>query len=172
MSFPWRTLLIASLSINLLIVGAGVGFVVSRARTPAEQVDPQQVQRQPFLRALPQQDRQMLMRELGGAFASGQSGRQAAQDARRALIEVAQKDPYDEAAVRKALAALRDADTAVVANYHDALAKALGKLPAGERAQALRAAGRPGQMGQGGRQGGGPLRQQLRERGAPPPPPQ
>jgi uncharacterized membrane protein len=170
MSFPWRTLLVASLSINLLIVGAGVGFVAAGARLRPPVLN-QQVQRQPFLRALPPEDRTMLVQELEKAWGAGQDRRQAAVAARRALVEAAQKEPYDEAAVRKALAALRDADGAVMAGYHDALATALGKLPANQRAEALRAVGRAGQFGQGMR-GPGPLRQQMRERmGVPPGPP-
>jgi uncharacterized membrane protein len=145
MNFPWRTLLVASLSINLLIVGAGIGFVAGGTHLGAPPVD--QLQRQPFLRALPPQDRAMLMRELGNVWADGQADRQAAAEARRALIAAAQKEPYDEAGVRKALSTLREADTRVLVRYHDALATALGKLPANERAQALRAAGRPGRCG-------------------------
>lgn len=166
MTFPWRTLLVASLSINLLIVGAGIGFVAGGARLGAP-VDQRQLGRQPFLRALVPEDRTMLMRELENARSAGEADRRAAGEARRALIAAAQKDPYDEAEVRKALSELREADGAVLAGYHDALATALGKLPANGRAQALRAIGRPGQLGQGGRPG--QMREKLRERIGPPP---
>jgi uncharacterized membrane protein len=153
--FPWRTLLVVSMSINLLVVGAGIGFVASGARWRPPGFEAQQVQRQPFLRALPEADRQKLLADLGRAWSEGEPGRREAAEARRNLMNVAQQEPYNEAAVREAMAQMRTKDAAVQAKYQDTLAAALGKMAPDQRVQALRAASRPGPLRQGGGPGGG-----------------
>lgn len=150
--FPWRTLLVVSMSINLLVVGAAIGFVASGARWRPPAFEAQQVQRQAFLRALPEADRQKLIADLGRAWSEGEAGRREAAEARRNLMNVAQQEPYNETAVREALAQMRAKDAAVQAKYQDTLAASLGKMPPDQRVQALRAASRPGPL----RQGGGP----------------
>jgi uncharacterized membrane protein len=153
MNFPWRTLLVASLSINMLIVGAGIGFVASGTRLRPPMFAQQPAQRQAFLRALTPQERMLLVDDLNIGWRQGEADRQAAAQARQDLLGIATREPYDEAAVRKALGQVRADDMAVLERYQDALATALGKLPAAKRAEALRAAGRAA-----------PLRQMLRNR--------
>jgi hypothetical protein len=176
--FPWRTLLVVSMSINLLVVGAGIGFVASGARWRGgpPRFENQQVQRQPFLRALPEADRERLLADMARAWSEGEAGRREAAEARRNLTNVAQQEPYNEAAVREAMAQTRAKDAAVQAKYQDTLAAALGKMPPEQRVQALRAAGRPGPLRQGGpgrdggREGGprdGPDRGFRGDRGPP-----
>lgn len=155
--FPWRTLLVVSMSINLVVVGAGIGFVASGARWRGgpPRFETQQVQRQPFLRALPEADRERLLADMARAWSEGEAGRREAAEARRTLMSVAQQEPYNETAVRDALAQVRAKDAVVQAKYQDTLAAALGKMPPEQRVQALRAANRPGPLRQGGGPGGG-----------------
>jgi uncharacterized membrane protein len=150
-SFPWRTLTIVSLAINLLIIGAAVGLSVSHfshggpprffERREAGEHGPQ------AMRMLPQAEREALSRALIGAWESGHDLLSKARAARENVRSVAAADPYDETAVRKALADMRTADSAVLAHYQDALAGSLGKLSSEQRLIALRAATRPGAGG-------------------------
>lgn len=162
--FPWRTLLVVSMSINLLAVGAGIGFVASGARWRPPAFEAQQVQRQPFLRALPEADRQKLLADLARAWSEGEAGRREAAEARRNLMMVAQQEPYNEAAVREAMAQMRAKDAVVQAKYQDTFAASLGKMSPEQRVQALRAASRPGPLRQGG-PGGGPRGGPFRDGG-------
>jgi hypothetical protein len=91
------------------------------------------------------------MRDLAGMWREGEADRRAAMQARQAVMQLARQEPFDEQKMSAALAAMRGADQAVLARYHEALAKSLGKLNAAERVAALRAAaGRPGMMRMGG----------------------
>lgn len=151
MSFPWRTLTVVSLAINVLIVGAAIGFFMShwpRGGPPQFMGGggPRMMQGS-GLRALPDAQREELARALTGAWESGGDLRKTAQDARQRASEIVVKDPYDESAVRKALADMRTADNAVLEHYQEVLAASLGKLSSEQRLAALRAANRPGAGG-------------------------
>jgi uncharacterized membrane protein len=117
------------------------------------------------MRMLPDADREALSRALTGAWESSSALRDQARAARENVGRVATVDPYDEAAVRKAMTDMRNADSAVLAHYQDALAGSLGKLSSEQRLIALRAANRPG--------AGGPrqLRMFKRDHGDGPPEP-
>jgi uncharacterized membrane protein len=151
MNFPWRTLTVVSLAINLLVVGALIGLSVShfsRSGEPRFFPRPEGFERGPqAMRMLPDADREALSRALTGAWESSGELREQAKTARDNVGRVATVDPYDEAAVRKALADMRTADNAVLAHYQDALASGLGKLSSEHRLIALRAANRPGAGG-------------------------
>jgi uncharacterized membrane protein len=151
MNFPWRTVTVVSLAINLLVIGALVGLSVSHfahGGQPRFFPRPDGFGRGPqTMRMLPDADRQALSRALMGAWESSVDLRDQAKTARDNVGRVATVDPYDEAAVRKALADMRAADNAVLAHYQDALAGSLGKLPSERRLIALRAANRPGAGG-------------------------
>jgi uncharacterized membrane protein len=151
MNFPWRTVTVVSLAINLLVVGAVVGLSMSHfshggplrffPRPDGFERGPQ------AMRMLPDADREALSHALTGAWESSGDLRKQAQAARETVRGVATADPYDEAAVRKALTDMRAADNAVLAHYQDALAGSLGKLSSEQRLMALRAATRPGAGG-------------------------
>jgi uncharacterized membrane protein len=149
MSFPWRTLTVISLAINLLIVGAAVGFFMSHFPRGGPPFGGPRGAQGMGLRALPDAERSELARALTGAWQSGGDLREAAQQARQNTRDAVGKDPYDEAAVRKALAEMRAADNAVLQHYQEALASSLGKLSSEQRLMALRAASRPGAGGPG-----------------------
>ncbi len=147
-SFPWRTLTIVSLAINLLVVGALVGFSMSHGgpqrffeRRDGGERAPQ------AMRMLPDAEREALARAFTGAWESSRDLREQARAARDNVRKVATTDPYNEDAVRTALGDMRTADSAVLKHYQDALAGSLGKLSSEQRLIALRAATRPGAGG-------------------------
>lgn len=169
MNVPWRTLTIVSLAVNLLIIGAAIGFFASRLHEGPRPFAMRMEGRGPegFRPRLAEPEREALARTLTGAWESGRPLREAARAAREQLSETARIDPYDQQKVREAMAQMRVADAAVLAHYQDALAAGLGALSAEQRVAALRAAGRPG--------AGGPRQLRMfrerRERGDEPPPP-
>ena len=158
--FPWRTLAVVSLMINLLIVGSAIGFVASGGFARRMAMGMEQQRPGAMLRGLPPEERRVLVRDLVSAWRDTGEQRQAAMSARAAMMDVARAEPYDEQKMREALAAMRGADQAVVGRYHETLLKTLGNLTAAQRVAALRAAGaRPGMRGGEGRGGpGGPGR--------------
>lgn len=155
MNVPWRAITIVSLAVNLLIVGAAVGFFMSRFPRGGPDFRGGPPMQERGLRSLPENERRDLARALTGAWESAGDLRRAARDAREGARAVVAKEPYDEAAVRKALADMRAADSAVLAHYQDALAASLSTLSAEQRALAFRAANRGGAIGgMGGGMGG------------------
>ncbi len=163
MNVPWRAITVVSLAVNLLIAGAAVGFFMSGFPRGGPDF------RDRGLRNLPEQQRHELARALTGAWESSRDLRRAARDAREGARAVVTKDPYDEAAARKALGDMRAADSAVLSHYQDALAANLGALSAEQRALAFRAASRAGPVG--GLGGRGPGMRDQRRDGPPDGPP-
>jgi uncharacterized membrane protein len=153
--FPWRTLAVVSLAVNMLFVGAGIGFVASGAylRRPTAVM----MRGGGPMGDLPPERRKVLMHDMFDAWRSGEEERKAANAARENVLTVAAREPYDEKAMREAMAGLRGADQAVLTHYHDTIIKTLAKLDARERVAVLSAAPGfsmrrwgPGHPGQGG----------------------
>jgi uncharacterized membrane protein len=140
--FPWRTLLFVSLAFNLLIVGAAIGAKAAGVRLEREE-QAAGLQRAPapraFMRALSPQARTAVRADLVRAWFSSRDLRARSREARRALYQAAGEEPYDAGKVRAAFAAVRAADQATLAAFHDAIADSFGKLDAAERKKALEA---------------------------------
>jgi uncharacterized membrane protein len=147
-NFPWRTLLFVSLVVNLLLIGGVIGVVASGARLHGPPFERHGV-RGPIA-AVAIERRRALMGGLREAWRQSDSLREASRQARLDLFAAAEKEPYDEAAVRAALAKMRAADVVLAEKYHDAVATALAKLPPEERMAALRATTRPGGLRRAG----------------------
>jgi uncharacterized membrane protein len=153
--FPWRTFAVVSLAVNMLVVGAGIGFFASGAylRRPMAVM----MRTGGPMGDLAPERRKILMHDMFDAWRSGEDQRKAANVARENVLAVAAREPYDEKAMRDAMAGLRGADQGVLTHYHDTIIKTLAKLDAKERVAVLRAAPGfsmrrwgPGHPGQGG----------------------
>lgn len=141
-AFPWRTLLFASVALNLLGVGAvagalGAGVRVER-QTPGAVVDRMPGPRA-FLAALPVETRAKMREELADSWVESREARRLAVQARREAFAAAATEPYDAARVREAFARMRAADQAAVAAFHDNVAEAFGELSPEDRREALQA---------------------------------
>lgn len=163
--FPTRTLLLISLALNVLIVGAAVGVFVSGARLHRGE-GPPGIGPGPraFMGALPREKRQDIRKQLADAWRDNKAERDEAAQARMALLSVLSAEKFDEAAVRAALARVRDADGRLVSKNQDAVIAVIRDLPPQERLAAIgailrgRAGMGPGMgpgIGQGQRRWGG-----------------
>lgn len=139
--FPWRTLLFASVALNLLLVGAAGGAWLSGVRVEREGSAGAVVERLPgpraFLRALPPETRAAMREELVQSWQQSREARQAAIQARRDAFTVVAQEPYDAAAARAAFERLRAADQAAIAIFHDDVIEAFGALTPEQRREAL-----------------------------------
>lgn len=175
-SFPWRTVVFASLAVNLLLIGAVIGGYASglrleRAAGPHDRMDMRQPPRGGFLGALPDKERALVREDLRRSFLATRDLRAAARVAREDVMNLATGDTYDVEAVRAALGRMREADLAVAQAFHDAVAETLADLTPDQRRDALEAFVRD-RLGMGG----GRFRDRRRGRdgegeGEPPPPP-
>jgi uncharacterized membrane protein len=149
-AFPTRTLLFISLALNLVIIGAVIGVVISGARLHRAAPPGWAAGPRAFMGALPDERSRAVRARLEAAWGDSKAERDAARDARAALLNVISQDKFDEAAVRAALAKMREADDALTAKNQDAVIGVLKDLPPRERIAALgailRARG-PGGMG-------------------------
>lgn len=140
--FPWRTLLFASVALNLLVIGAVAGAWSAGVRLQREAGETV-VARMPgprgFLRALPPELRQTMRRELAESWTQSRELRRAANDARREAFAAAAAEPYDAERVRAAFARLREADQRAIGVFHDNVANAFAELTPEQRREALNA---------------------------------
>jgi len=138
--FPWRTLLLVSVALNLLTVGAIAGAYGAGVRLERQAPDAV-VERMPgpraFLAALPEPTRVKMREELADSWTQSRQARRAALQARRDAFAAAAAEPYDVARVRAAFARLRAADQAAIAVFHDNVVDAFGELDPQERREAL-----------------------------------
>ena len=70
MTMPWRTITIVSLAVNLLIIGAAVGFFMSRFPRGGPDFRDGRPMQERGLRSLPEQERRDLAQALTGAWQS------------------------------------------------------------------------------------------------------
>ena len=136
-TFPTRTLLLISLAVNLLLVGAAVGVVVSGARLHRGAPGGAWTGPRAFLGALPNEHASKIRVQLEAAWGDSKGEREAARAARTDLMNVINQDKFDEAAVRTALAKMRQADDALAAKNQDTVIGVLKDLPPRERIAAL-----------------------------------
>lgn len=140
--FPWRTLLLVSVAVNLLVVGAvagayGAGVRLER-QAPGAVVDRMPGPRA-FMGALPEAQRAQVRAELVASWGESRELRRAAVQARRDAFDAASAEPYDAERVRAAFARLRAADQAAIGVFHDNIVDAFGKMTPEERRGALEA---------------------------------
>ncbi|MGI9393616.1 MAG: periplasmic heavy metal sensor [Boseongicola sp.] len=97
--------LLVSLAVNLLIVGVVVGFVVSPKASNLDHVggSTRSLIGAPFVRALPQDDRQALMKAIGAERGRLRENREALRARFEALLGALNADPFDPEAVAKLL---------------------------------------------------------------------
>lgn len=181
-SFPWRTLLFVSVAVNLLVIGAVAGAVgagVRFERNSAEAVVTRIPSMRAFVAALPPEARPEVGRQLGESWRETRDLRRAAGQARRDVFEAVAAEPYDIERVRRALAAMRAADQAVVGVFHDRMADVFAGMTAEQRRDVLErlrrappatretlapASGEPGAADDAASDERGALRERLRER--------
>jgi uncharacterized membrane protein len=162
----WRTIAIAALALNLVLIGAGVGAFSAGVRlTPpggGGGGGPGGQMSRVMIESLPEARRQELRREIGRSLRDAQGLRRAARDARVAAYKTAMAEPYNPVAVRAAFAQMRAADARVMARFDDAIVDALGKLTPEERRTAMMELAARAHKGRGGHE---------RRGDRPPPPP-
>jgi uncharacterized membrane protein len=138
--FPWRTLLFASVAVNLLVIGGIAGALASGVRVQRQNPEAI-VARMPgpraFMAALPAETRVKLRAELVASWVETRQARVEAREARRAAFAAAAEEPFDAARVKDAFARLRAADQAAIGVFHDNMIDAFAQLSPEERAAAL-----------------------------------
>lgn len=147
-SFPWRTLLLVSAAVNLLLIGAIAGNRMSQqqnAIAKAEQAVGRTPNLRPLLEALPPERAAELRRELAAVFLANRDKRAAARAAREKVLAVGLAEPFDGDAMRAAFADMRARDGALAAAFHDATVEALLAMTPEERTNALKRLERAGQ---------------------------
>ena len=141
MSFPFRTIMFASLAANLLIVGAVVGGSAAGLRVVRAPEHNAVIERMPgpraFMLALPPEAREKLRTELTAAVPETREARATARQARVDVYAAARQEPYDPDRVRAAFAHMRESDQAVLAIFHDHVARAFAQLTPDQRRTAL-----------------------------------
>lgn len=139
------TVALVSIAINLLGLGVLAGGYMGGLRIErAGGESTRASQGRSFMAALPPERRAEVRREVGRLFLATRTERIEARKAREALLAAVLAEPYDEAAVRDAFAAVRAADASVQMRFQDGAVALLGRLEPGERRAALVAMMRPG----------------------------
>ncbi len=129
-----RVLLVASLALNLLVVGAVLGMVVSH-RGKDERHPPRVSQPGgPLTAALERQDRKAVGRDLRNAMRAEQAERGDGAANFSVVISALTTDPYDSAAVRAAVEAQMQQVTRRVDLGVDILLKRFDEMSAADRA--------------------------------------
>ncbi|MCX7359785.1 MAG: periplasmic heavy metal sensor [Alphaproteobacteria bacterium] len=141
--FPWRTLLFASVALNLLVIGGVAGAWSAGVRLEREGDDRATVSRLPgpgaFLGALPPELRDSMREELTATWSGSREVRQAAVQARRDAFEAAAQEPYDAVRVRAAFERLRAADQAAIGVFQNSVIDGLAELTPEQRRETLQA---------------------------------
>lgn len=137
-AFPWRTALFVSLALNVLLIGAIVGWRLESMSAR----EPEPPARGAFMASLSPDERAELRRMLRAAFFQTRNERIAARRERAAVMDLATAETYDAAAVREALRRMRAADAVLLARVDDAVVAALADLPPEQRRAAVEALAR------------------------------
>lgn len=143
MSFPWRTALLVSAGLNLLLIGGAAGAYVSGVRLQRPEAPQATVERMPgpraFIQALPEPTRTKVREDLASSWVESRQRREAAVQARRDAFAVMATEPYNAANVKAAFARLRQSDQDAIAVFHDNIADVLATLSPEERREAMEA---------------------------------
>lgn len=130
-------LLFVSLAVNLLIVGMVAGWMISPNRAErADRLDRsvRSVMGEPFLRALPEEHRRALVRDVLSEGARLRENRAALRARFEALLAALRAEPFDPAAVRDLFAQQREVALKRQRVGEDLLLKRLSEMSAAERA--------------------------------------
>jgi uncharacterized membrane protein len=131
-----RWALLISLAVNLLLVGAAVGWGIGEWRREKAQATAA-VERAPNMRAvldaLPPERAAAMREEVADAWRAARKDRTEAGAARAEVARVVVAETYDRAAVGAAFARLRAADASVAARFHDAVADSMAGMTVEER---------------------------------------
>jgi uncharacterized membrane protein len=138
-TFPWRTLLFASVAANLLIIGAVVGAYASGARLERPSAAGQLPGPRVIMAALPQETRAKVRDELARTWVETRALRQQAAQARRDAFDAASAEPFDAVRVRAAFAHVRESDAAALAAFHNNMVDAFARMSPDERRRAIEA---------------------------------
>lgn len=165
--FPWRGLALALAGLMILCVAGGAGAFLGGVRLdrpgafagdrPAYGMTRALLDSPRPFAGLSAEQRRSLRERVGGAWRAAAPYREASRAARLEAMQAARNDPYDPNAMRAALARVREADAAVNAAVHDALAEAMAGLAADEREALLMAGARLRERW--ARRGGAPARE-------------
>lgn len=143
MSFPWRTALLVSAGLNLLLIGGVAGAYGAGVRLQRPEAPRATVERLPgpraFIQALPEPTRTKVREDLASSWVESRARREAAVQARRDAFAVMAAEPYNAENVKAAFARLRQADQDAVAVFHDNIADVLTTLSPEERREAMEA---------------------------------
>ncbi len=104
-----RGLLVASLALNLLIVGAVIGAVVSGGGPGHGRDVARETRGTPFVRALSPDDRRKVVRGMVAERRSLREGRDDLRDGFEGLLQALRADSFDEDAIRGSLERQRQA---------------------------------------------------------------
>lgn len=138
-TFPWRTLLLASVAINLLVLGAFVGAYASGVRLERPAAAGQLPGPRVLMAALPQTARAKVRDALARTWVETRALRQQAAQARRDAFDAAAAEPFDAGRVRAAFARVREADAAALAAFHNNMIDAFAAMTPDERQRAIAA---------------------------------
>ncbi|MEL6724866.1 MAG: periplasmic heavy metal sensor [Pseudomonadota bacterium] len=134
--------LIVSLLVNALLIGLLIGGGLGQRKGGPSPGGAGATDERALIRsidqALPNQERQAVRQAFRRAFADTRQDRERVRDARRSLGRLLGADPYDADAVEAGFRELREADAAMRARMHQALAEQLGALSVEQRRAILR----------------------------------
>lgn len=160
--------LIASILINMLLIGALGGYFV-RGGPSMDHADNSNHQR---VNLMPDEatsaDRQAVRGVMRGAFQAAKAERDASREARQALAAAIDTDPYDADAVQVAFADMRAAESAMQVAIHESLALNMSVLTLRQREGVIRGL-RRGPRGRGNKRRGGDHRPPPPDNGLEPP---
>ncbi|WP_395645302.1 periplasmic heavy metal sensor [Terricaulis sp.] len=143
MSFPWRTALLVSAGLNLLLIGGAAGAFGAGVRLQRPEQPQAVVERLPgpraFMQALPEPTRTKVREDMAESWVQTRQRREAALQARRDAFAIMAAEPYNAANVKAAFARLRQADQDTIAVFHDNIADELGTLSPEQRREAMEA---------------------------------
>jgi uncharacterized membrane protein len=166
-------MLVASLVVNVLLVGVVGGAALSRYGPRHAAPPTAALEKAPTLRGalkdVPPAERQALRRKLLAAWTSVEPQRRSAQQARETLLETVEAEPYDVAAVKTALAKMRSIDAELSASFHEAAAEGIATLAPDKRRAWVLAVSRGRMMRPP--EPPGPWRRSLQDKDDPSPPP-
>jgi len=129
----WRWLLVVSLAINLAIAGLFAGWVITgRAGGPPHGFD---LAIGPFARALDREDRRWIMRELTEGREAHQPRAPSDRAAdRQAVVAAVSADPFDPAALSRAMDEMRERGDALQEATQSALVARIAAMTPDQRA--------------------------------------
>jgi len=132
--------LIVSLMANALLVGLLIGGGLGKKRAGPSNIGPgaERALVQSLDQAIPNDQRREVRQAFRRAFANSRQERVRLRDARRQLGRLLAADPYDSDAVAAAFEDMREADDAMKASMHEALAEHFGALSVEQRRAIIR----------------------------------